>query len=174
MEKERIMSARNPFMRIIGICAIAVITSAAQPARADDAAAKQKPQVVGLIFYADWCGTCKALEPRIDEARKHLTAKPVYITRVDLTDDATRAQSQLFANWVGLGEIYRQHSGGTGFMLLIDPEQKKVIQRIGAKHTAEQIRKAVDEALAATGSPAEPGEPGSPPDRPRDRREPGS
>jgi thiol-disulfide isomerase/thioredoxin len=173
-EKERIMNSRNLFTGIIGICTMAIITAAAQPARADDAPAEQKPQVVGLVFYADWCGTCKVLEPRIDEVKKELADKPVYITRVDLTDDATRAQSQLFANWVGLGEIYQEHGGATGFMLLIDPEEKKVIQRIGAQHSEQQIRQAIDQALAAADAPAEQREPGSPPDRPRDRREPGS
>jgi thiol-disulfide isomerase/thioredoxin len=167
------MNRRRIFSGMLTICMLVFIAAAAQQARADEAASQQKPQVVGLIFYADWCGTCKVLEPRIDEVKKELTDKPVLITRVDLTDEATRAQSQLFANWVGLGEIYREQGGATGFMLLIDPEEQKVIQRIGAQHTEEQIRQAIDQALAAASSPADHPEPGSPPDQMRDR-EPGS
>jgi thiol-disulfide isomerase/thioredoxin len=121
-----------------------------QLARAqDEADPQQKPQVVGLVFYADWCGTCRVLEPRIDEVKKDMTDKPVLITRVDLTDEATRAQSQLFANWVGLGDIYQEQAGATGFMLLIDPQEKKVVDRITAQHSEEQIRETIDAALAA-------------------------
>jgi thiol-disulfide isomerase/thioredoxin len=133
---------------LIALCAIALATTA-QHTMADEQSAAEKPQLVGLVFYADWCGTCKVIEPRIDAVKKELADKPVLITRVDLTDDATRAQSQLFANWVGLGEIYQEHASATGFMLLIDPAQPKVIQRITAQHTEQQIRQAIDQALAA-------------------------
>ena len=30
------------------------------------------PKAVGLIFHAEWCGSCKEMDPKIKEARQDL------------------------------------------------------------------------------------------------------
>lgn len=108
----------------------------------------EKPQVVGLLFYADWCASCKVLDPKLDEVKKQLMDEPIYFTRMDMTDDRTKKQSEMLAEWVGLGEIYREHAPKTGFMLLIDPQTKKVLSKLTKTQSEAELKAAMEEALA--------------------------
>ncbi|MDW7682400.1 MAG: thioredoxin domain-containing protein, partial [bacterium] len=107
----------------------------------------QAPKIIGLLFYADWCGSCKILEPKIDSIKKEFASKPILFTRVDMTDDFTKAQSRLFAHWVGLGEIYNENKGKTGFMLLIQPQDGKVLSKLVKTNTEEDIRAEIKKTL---------------------------
>lgn len=111
-------------------------------------AGTEKPKVVGVLFYADWCASCKALEPKLNEVKKQVMDQPMYFTRVDLTDDCTKKQSGMFAEWVGLGEIYREHAPKTGFMLLIDAKEKKVLDKLTKTQSEAELRAAMEKALA--------------------------
>lgn len=111
-------------------------------------AATEKPKVVGVLFYADWCASCKALEPKLSEVKKQVMDQPIYFTRVDLTDDCTKKQSGMFAEWVGLGEVYREHAPKTGFMLLIDPQTRQVLTKLTKTQSQAELKAAMEEALA--------------------------
>ncbi len=45
-----------------------------------------QPEAVALIFHADWCGSCKAMDPKIKEARKDLGDASALFVVLDLTD----------------------------------------------------------------------------------------
>ncbi len=108
----------------------------------------EKPKVVGVLFYADWCGSCKVLDPKLDEVKKQFMDQPIYFTRVNLTDECTKKQSAMLAEWVGLGEIYREHATKTGFMLLIDPQTKKVLSKLTKAQSEAELKAAMEDALA--------------------------
>ena len=118
--------------------------------RAQDGAKEttEKPKVVGVLFYADWCASCKVLDPKLDKVKKQFTDQPIYFTRVDMTDDCTKKQSGMLAEWVGLGEIYREHASKTGFMLLIDPQTKKVLSKLTKTQSEAELKAAMEDALA--------------------------
>ena len=105
-----------------------------------------------MLFYADWCGSCKILDPAIQKARgqSDLDNEPVLFVRLDLTDATKRYQAGLMANALGLSEFYDKNAGATGFLLLVDAESKEIIKRLtktmDAKSITEEVRSAIEQA----------------------------
>lgn len=105
------------------------------------------PRLIGLLMYADWCKSCKVLEPKLDEVKRDFEEKGVLFTRFDMTDDFTRTQSRLFASWVGLEKIFEENEGRTGYMLLIDPGTKQVVSKLVKTQTSDELGQTIQSAL---------------------------
>ena len=113
-------------------------------------AAAAEPEVIGVLFYADWCGSCKVLDPAIQKARdkSDLDNDEVLFVRLDLTDATTRYQSELMAQALGIDGFYKENEGSTGFMVLVDADTKIVITRLTKQMDASEITKRVHGAIA--------------------------
>ncbi len=106
-----------------------------------------QPRVVGILFYADWCNSCKTLEPKLDAIKKDFAGQPVLFTRVDFTDDFTKEQSDLFASYLNLGSTYTEQGRKTGYMLLIDPESKRVLGKLMKTQSEAELKAEIEKAL---------------------------
>ena len=113
-------------------------------ATAEEALETRKPERIAVLFYADWCGSCKTLDPRIEEARSEFgdDTETLFVT-FDLTDDATRAQTAMLAEALGIGPIYTEHGKKTGFLLVIDADDKKVQRKLTKADDVATIRSAI-------------------------------
>ncbi|MGH8018818.1 MAG: thioredoxin family protein [Opitutaceae bacterium] len=123
-------------------------TAAAFFAAAAPAAEIAKSKIVGLLFYADWCGFCKVLEPKLDAVKKDFAGKSIMFTRVDITDDFTKEQSALLAAQLGLSAAYAENAPKTGFMLLIDPSTGRVLDKLAKTQTEDELKAAINKALS--------------------------
>jgi thiol:disulfide interchange protein len=108
-----------------------------QAAPSDDE--QEMPKVIGVLFYADWCGSCKVLDPKLEAVEGQLGQKPIVFQRFDMTDEATTYRSKLLANLLGLAEVFERNAGKTGFMLLIDPQTKQVVGRLTKDQSKEEL-----------------------------------
>ena len=136
-------------LRLVAVLALVIL---APPAFATTET--QEPEVFGVLFYADWCGSCKVLEPEIDKARDtaDLDNEAVLFVRLDLTDATRSHQAAMLASSLGLGESFARNGGKTGFMLLVDAETGEVISMATKKSDAAAIADQVKAAiLEATG-----------------------
>lgn len=117
-------------------------------------ASDRKTEVLGVLFYADWCGSCKVLDPVIQKARgkSNLDAEPILFVKLDLTDETRRNQSELMAEVLGIQDFYKENGGATGFMLLVDAETKKVITRLTKNMDAKKITKQIKGAISKASS----------------------
>ncbi len=106
-----------------------------------------KPKVVGVLFYADWCASCKKLDPKIDAVKADFASKPVLFTRVDFTNDYTKQQSDLLAAALNLGPAYAEQGRKTGFMLLLDAETKQPLGRLTSGQSEAELKQAIAAAL---------------------------
>jgi thiol-disulfide isomerase/thioredoxin len=107
----------------------------------------EQPKVLGLLMYADWCQSCKVLEPKLNEVKKEFDGKGILFTRFDMTDDFSKNQSALFASWTGLHDLFKEHVGKTGYVLLLDAKSRKVLSKITKTQTPEEIRSAIQATL---------------------------
>ena len=135
------MKTHNPLKFTAMVTVALGMFIAGMSASAADAPKAEQPERMAVLFYADWCGSCKVLEPKVKEARAELKAdaKTLFVT-FDLTDEATRAQSAMLADALGLGSIYEANSKKTGFMLVIDAEDNSIQQKLTKTDEVKTIR----------------------------------
>ena len=100
-----------------------------------------KPAVIAVMMHADWCGSCKSLDPKVTQAREEakLDEQDVLFVTFDLTDDTTKAQSKMMAAALGIAEVYESNAGKTGFMLLVNAESGDKLARVTNKLKADEI-----------------------------------
>ena len=128
------------------------LVSVSVTARAQkEQAPKQKvepPKVLAVLFYADWCSSCKELEPKLTKVKPDFEGKAILFTRFDLTDEFTNDQAARYAALLGLENYYTENAGKTGYMLLIDSHSKKVLGRINKQDSPEAMKAALTKALS--------------------------
>lgn len=112
------------------------------------ASAADAPAVYAVMFYADWCASCKALDPKVEDVWPTFAGQSVERVTLDFTDDATSAEAQEQAASLGLSEIYEADAGATGFIVLVNTATGEPVGRIVRDDTPEQIQTKVEEALA--------------------------
>lgn len=130
--------------KTLSLCSVLLFGFFAGFATAADAPQSIEPERMAVLFYADWCGSCKVLDPKIKEARSELSdeTKTLFVT-FDLTDDASKMQTAMLAESLGLGEVYAEHGNKTGFMLVLDAEGKTVERKLTKTDDAATIRQAL-------------------------------
>ena len=116
-----------------------------RPEPSSPAVAKE-PRVIALTFYADWCPACRNLAPKLESVMKSASKQPCLFVRIDQTDKRSRQAEYLVAS-LGLGELWKEHGGHTGFTLLVDPRSKRVTARLTADQDVESMTSALKAAL---------------------------
>lgn len=105
-----------------------------------------KAEAYAVLFYADWCGSCKAMDPKLKEARASLVDEPILFVTFDMTNEETKKQSAMLASAIDLEEHFGKNDGKTGFLLVIDPEGNEVVETITKEDSAEAIRSKLTQA----------------------------
>lgn len=114
-------------------------------------AAQADVQVYAVIFFAEWCGNCKILDPNLKPVMQSLAEDAsVAFVMLDMTDKTTTAASAERAGDLGLADVFGENAGKTGFVLLVDAESGEVIDRIESRDATATIRTKIRNAVAAT------------------------
>ena len=106
--------------------------------------------IYAVAFHADWCGSCKILDPNMIKARGQadLDNQNVLFVNLDLTNATTRHQSYLMASALGIGDFYKTNAGKTGFVLLVDSKTSDVLGKITKDMDAKQIATTIKQNLS--------------------------
>lgn len=113
------------------------------------AIAGDEPRLVAATFRSAWCGPCRVLEPHIEAAARVYDGAPIEFIRFDFTYGERGALARR-AEAEGIEDVYADHAGATGFMLLIDRETGDVLARITMRYRQQDIAAAIDRALEIT------------------------
>ncbi len=125
--------------------------SGAQPGQAPtEAEPARAPTLIALKLHADWCAKCKAMMPAVMETEKKAADKSVLFVKLDQTDKDSHQAEYLLAA-LGMGNLWTEHAGKTGYILLMDPESERVVGRVNSDMDAAAMGKAIDDAFAACG-----------------------
>jgi thiol-disulfide isomerase/thioredoxin len=122
----------------ITLIGITNLATAAQPV---------EPKVVGLMFWADTCASCKVLDPKIHAVKQEFVAQPILFATFDHSNDATKLQAAMLAAALGVGDIYKAQQKASGFLILVDAGTKQSVGKLTRDMSEEDIRKELNKAL---------------------------
>jgi thiol-disulfide isomerase/thioredoxin len=155
MSRSLLLASLAGVALIIGASALPAAQSGSKPsgtARPAQSAEAVKPaaapSLIALSFYADWCPGCKELAPKLDAVVAAAAKQPCLFVKLDQTDRESRQAEFLLAS-LGMGELWKEHAGKTGYALLVDPATKRVVGRISADQDTEAMKSSVSKALGA-------------------------
>jgi thiol-disulfide isomerase/thioredoxin len=128
---------KKPYLFLLAILVTAIsipfVLNAGEPS------SDKELNVLAVRMYADWCGNCKALDPKIDAIKPGFRNGDILFMRLDQTEDFDTAQSEIMARLLGIGDIFTEYKGKTGIMLLIDSDTKKLLEVINHRMSEEEI-----------------------------------
>jgi thiol-disulfide isomerase/thioredoxin len=110
-------------------------------------ASAELPRIIAVKFHADWCGYCKAMGQVFEELQAKFDTQPVLYVTLDLTREFDRGQAKYLAHAMGLADIWAEHGGKTGFILLIDGKTRAVIARLTHQQTLAEMGAALLDAV---------------------------
>ena len=143
-------------MRFIFAAAAAAIATACSqapapsPERLAITAPAEETRILAAMSYARWCGSCKALDPKVEAAKATGTFEGVEFALLDYTD---RDADTYFANadTLGVGDTMRSlfaDSVSTGRLYLISLETGDIVATIDKSMDIETIAQTISDAAA--------------------------
>lgn len=106
------------------------------PAHADDMRMSSPNKLI--VFYADFCGQCKILEPKLEEALKTMDTKSFEQVKFNYTDRDTIMHSKEIAAEKGLTDLQKKYGAKTGFAVIANQEGQE-IAFISANESVDEI-----------------------------------
>lgn len=104
-------------------------------------------KVIGVKMYADWCGKCKQMDPKLSEVKPQFKDQPILFTRFDMTNGFTTSQSEKLAGLLGLTDLFQEHKGRTGYMVLLDAQTHEVLKTLKHNQSEEELKKEIASVL---------------------------
>jgi len=121
--------------------------SASAPSRG---ASPEAPQMLVVKFHADWCGSCKAMGPVYEDMTNKFDKDSALFVKLDFTNASTSKQAEYNAAALGLNSAWEQYGNTTGFILLIDANSKKILDKLGPADNWKEMQARFKAALAKT------------------------
>lgn len=131
---------------ILAITAIALIGLIGTPIFSAQAADKTNL----VLFYSDYCGQCKILEPKLKEALNDVDKGAITFIKFDYTDRDRIMASKDVAAENGLTELQKKYGAKTGFAILTDSDGHELGQ-LSASDSVEELYKKITGALVTKG-----------------------
>jgi len=94
--------------------------------------AEDEARLAAVLSYADWCASCRVLDPKIEEARAETRFEGVRFVTLDYTDRQPDAYFDQ-ADAAEVGAAVRVHFSDrirTGMLLLIDLDDGQVVGEV--------------------------------------------
>jgi thiol-disulfide isomerase/thioredoxin len=107
----------------------------------------EAPKLLLMKFHADWCGSCKAMGPLLEDLQGKYDGKPVLFVSLDRTNRSTESQAAMTAYAMQQGAVY-EATKGTGKLILIDTASGEILDTFTREHDIKTIGKALDAQLA--------------------------
>ncbi len=132
------------FLAACGQASVPASERAAVTAPAEDA------RILAVLSYADWCGSCKALDPKVKAVQAANTFDGVEFATIDYT---SRSDEAFFADaeTLGIGDTMRTTFADkikTGRLYLVSLDTGEVISTVDKSMDEAAIAAAISEAAA--------------------------
>lgn len=109
----------------------------------DDKMMEDKRPVVAIIA-AEWCPSCKRIDPVVKEVMAAYSEKLNFVM-FDVTNETTKAAAMETAKKLGLSEFFDEYKGKTSTVAIL--KDKKVVFKTSNNGNKSDYEKAFDKAL---------------------------
>ncbi len=142
-----------------GAAAMAVLGLAACSPATETAQTHMKPDLVrevadarlaAVSIYADWCGSCKVLDPKVEAVIDRGGLETTSFIMLDITDKNEAAFFNA-ADTAGVGAPVRARYTDeikTGELLLIDLDDQEIVGVVTKTMSEDEIKAAIEAAAA--------------------------
>ncbi|MEM0928621.1 MAG: thioredoxin domain-containing protein [Pseudomonadota bacterium] len=131
--------------KIIAAFAILLVAACGNPSTS------QAPRAItAALSYADWCSSCKMLDPKLAAVRQNHALEGITFVTLDYTERDSGAFFMAADN-AGIGEAVSSHFAAevkTGLLLLVDPATQEVVSVINKTMSETEILSALTAATA--------------------------
>lgn len=108
-------------------------------------------KLAAVLTYADWCSSCKILDPKLRTVKAETEFPGTAFVTLDYTARDGEAMFKA-ADAAGVGEAVRAHLADeikTGLLLLVDVDDKKVLDVVRKNMSEAEITAAIAKAAGA-------------------------
>lgn len=130
--------------RLALVAALAALFSAG-PTRAEPAAEGSAPILVKI--HADWCGTCRKLNPTWDELKARHGDGVRYVI-LDVTSRDTLVEATAEAERLGILPVLNAYKARTGTIVIVDGRTKQVVEVLKGQTDPAAYEAAIERAQA--------------------------
>lgn len=113
----------------------------------------QESKVLAVLIHADWCPSCKLMDPEIEAAKAGLDEDGVVFTMLDYTQkdwDGFLAQAEAMGLGRTIADYFPDAKAKTGQLLLIRSEDGQILDIITKTSDANDMNLRLIKALAQT------------------------
>lgn len=134
------------------IFSVALLSAASAPGADTAISAAQdvsKPFVVKI--HADWCGTCRMLEPTLTALDEKI-GPSARIVVLDVTDRETYAAAAAEAKRLGIESFFDQYKSRTGIVGVLDGSTRETIEVLSGELDVTVYERVLTQARERTGT----------------------
>ena len=120
------------------------------PKMSDAATPAAMVKANAVLIYADWCSSCKVLDPKVQAAMPAFKGKGLNFVKLDYTDK-DRGNFDAQANAAGVAPAIAKALGEnvkTGQLILVSADGERVLGKVNMNHTPAEIAKKFTSAIA--------------------------
>jgi thiol-disulfide isomerase/thioredoxin len=148
------MKTTSLTLALMSVLALTACSQADAPRVDARAGAEMAGKAMGIktkavLIYADWCGSCKVLDPKLKKAKEIGPMPGLEFITLDYTDKNS-ASFYAQAEAAGVGEAVEKYLNGTiktGQLLLVDVDDKKVVGEVTKTFEPSEIISALKDAI---------------------------
>jgi len=124
----------------------------APKAESSNAATAVETKTKAVLIYADWCGSCKILDPKVKAIQASANIPGLDFVTLDFTDkNPDNFYSQ--AEAAGVSDAMKTYLAGkikTGQLLLVDMDDQQVMSKVTKTFESSDIMTAMKAAVSAS------------------------
>ena len=146
------MLIKSTVLALFGALALSVSAYAGEYDKKASKTAAGDAQTKAVLIYADWCGSCRILDPRIKAVKESGQFEDVAFVTLDYTARDEKAFYKA-AKEAGVKKAVRSAFDGTsiktGQMFLISADGTEILDTITRNHSETEIAEAIAAAQTA-------------------------
>lgn len=158
MSKNRLMSIAALSLIALTACSSEAPSSSSAPETPASTEAMSmadktmETKVKAVLIYADWCGSCKVLDPKIKEVKSNNRLEDVNFVTLDYTNKNPEdfyAQAKAAGVEAPIRTLFGEKVK-TGLLLLVDADDNLIIGQVTKAMTPAEILGSINAAVAAS------------------------